>query len=58
MADSMGSGDWEGIYEYLQPKKPLYCPHEPFIKQKVFLRYDGIEALYGGRAGGGKVMPS
>jgi predicted phage terminase large subunit-like protein len=46
--------DWSKLLEFLEPKKPVYCPHEPFKKQKVFLRYDGLEALYGGRAGGGK----
>lgn len=46
--------DWEGVWEFLQPKPPLYCPHDPFVKQKIFLRYEGLEALYGGRAGGGK----
>lgn len=30
------------------------CPHEPFPKQKVFLRSNAKEALFGGRAGGGK----
>lgn len=31
-----------------------YCPHEPTTKQQAFLEYDGLEALYGGAAGGGK----
>lgn len=46
--------DWNKIYEYLQPKEPLYCPEEPSITQKVFLRTYAIEALFGGAAGGGK----
>lgn len=48
------TGNWEEVLNYLNPKPPLFCPHEPFLKQKVFLRYEGQEALYGGRAGGGK----
>lgn len=31
-----------------------YIPHEPFVKQAVFLLLDEKEALYGGAAGGGK----
>ena len=31
-----------------------YCPHEPTSKQRAFVEYDGLEALYGGAAGGGK----
>ncbi len=54
MAIDAGEGNWDKVLDYLEPKHPQYCPHEPFVKQKVFLRYDGIEALYGGRAGGGK----
>lgn len=46
--------DWNKIYEYLQPKEPQYCPEEPSITQKVFLRTYAIEALFGGAAGGGK----
>lgn len=46
--------DWQKIYEYLQPKMPLFCPEEPSLTQKVFLRSLGIEALFGGAAGGGK----
>lgn len=50
----MANEDWDKLLEFLEPKKPLYCPHEPFVKQKIFLRYEGMESLYGGRAGGGK----
>lgn len=46
--------DWQKIYEYLQPKMPPFCPEEPSLTQKVFLRSLGIEALFGGAAGGGK----
>lgn len=46
--------DWSGILEYLQPKEPPYCPEEPSINQKVFLRTNSLEALFGGAAGGGK----
>lgn len=31
-----------------------YIPHKPTPKQSEFLRYMGVEALYGGAAGGGK----
>lgn len=46
--------DWKSVYDYLQPKPPLYCPEEASITQKVFLRSNAIEALFGGAAGGGK----
>jgi len=46
--------DWKSIYDYLQPKPPLYCPEEPSLTQRVFLRSYAIEALFGGAAGGGK----
>ena len=45
---------WTEVLEYLQPKLPPYCPEEPSINQKVFLRTNSIEALFGGAAGGGK----
>lgn len=48
------SQDWLSIYEHLQPKPSPYCPEEPSVKQKVFLRCNSIEALFGGAAGGGK----
>lgn len=35
-------------------KLPAFCPHKPFAKQAAFLLYDGLEALYGGAASGGK----
>lgn len=46
--------NWDKVLEYLKPKEPLYCPEEPSITQKVFLRSYAIEALFGGAAGGGK----
>lgn len=46
--------NWDSVYDYLQPKEPLYCPEEPSITQKVFLRSNATEALFGGAAGGGK----
>ena len=46
--------DWNKVLEWLEPKKPLYCPEEPSLTQKVFLRTNSIEALFGGAAGGGK----
>jgi predicted phage terminase large subunit-like protein len=46
--------NWENVLEYLQPKMSDYCPEEPSLPQKVFLRTNGIEALFGGAAGGGK----
>jgi hypothetical protein len=46
--------DWETILKYLEPKKPLYCPEEPSLTQKVFLRTYALEGLFGGAAGGGK----
>ena len=38
----------------LTPRPPLFCPHEPGVRQQVFLYLDELEALYGGAAGGGK----
>jgi hypothetical protein len=29
-----------------------YCPHSPFPTQSAFLLYQGLEAFYGGAAGG------
>jgi hypothetical protein len=31
-----------------------YCPHAPTVKQQAFVDHNGLEALYGGAAGGGK----
>lgn len=46
--------DWDKVLEFLQPKDPIFCPEEPSITQKVFLRTNQLEALFGGAAGGGK----
>lgn len=46
--------DWNKVLAYLQPKESDYCPETPSITQKVFLRTNSIEALFGGAAGGGK----
>lgn len=46
--------DWQKVLDFLEPKKPFYCPEEPSLTQKVFLRSYAIEALFGGAAGGGK----
>lgn len=46
--------NWTEILDYLQPKTPLFCPEEPSLTQKVFLRTLSLEALFGGAAGGGK----
>lgn len=48
------SQDWDRILKYLEPKYPPYCPEEPSTTQKVFLWTNALEALFGGRAGGGK----
>jgi predicted phage terminase large subunit-like protein len=46
--------DWNKVLEYLEPKISPYASETPSITQKVFLRTNGIEALFGGAAGGGK----
>ncbi len=46
--------DWDAVLKYLEPKAPLYCPEDPSMTQKVFLRTYALEALFGGSAGGGK----
>lgn len=46
--------DWKKVLEYLEPRPPLYSPEEASITQKVFLRTNSLEALFGGAAGGGK----
>ena len=50
----MSETDWDKVLEWLQPKKPLFCPEEASVTQKVFLRTNSLEALFGGAAGGGK----
>lgn len=51
MADS---DKWAKLLQSIEPEPPKFCPHEPTVKQKAFLKYEGLEALYGGAAGGGK----
>ncbi len=46
--------DWNEVLKYLEPKKPPYCPEAASMTQKVFLRTNSLEALFGGSAGGGK----
>lgn len=46
--------DWKKVLEYLEPKESPYCPEEPSLTQRVFLRTNALEALFGGAAGGGK----
>lgn len=46
--------DWSEILKFFEPRPPLYSPEKMSITQKAFLRYEGLEALFGGMAGGGK----
>lgn len=46
--------DWNKVLNYLEPKTPQFCPEGPSLTQRVFLRTNSIEALFGGAAGGGK----
>jgi predicted phage terminase large subunit-like protein len=46
--------DWQKVLDYLEPKMPPFCPEDPSLTQKVFLRTYAMEALFGGAAGGGK----
>lgn len=46
--------DWNKVLNYLEPRKPMFCPEAPSLTQRVFLRTNSIEALFGGAAGGGK----
>lgn len=48
--------DWNKVLDWLEPKPPLFCPEKPSLTQKVFLRTNAIEALFGGMAGGGKMV--
>lgn len=45
---------WEELHQSLQPTPPLFCPEEPSLTQKVFLKTNSLEAIFGGSAGGGK----
>ena len=48
------SENWDEIIKFLQPKASAFCPEEPSLTQKVFLRTNSLEAFFGGAAGGGK----
>lgn len=50
----MSDVNWDEVLKSIEPEPPKFCPHTPYLKQKIFLKYEGLEALYGGRAGGGK----
>lgn len=39
--------------QIMEPQRS-WIPHEPWLKQRIFLELDCLEALYGGAAGGGK----
>lgn len=51
---SIAEQDWEKINEWLQPKRSEYWAEEPSLTQKVFLKSNAKEVLFGGAAGGGK----
>ena len=40
--------------DFLEPKRSPYWAEEPSLTQKVFLRSDAKEVMFGGMAGGGK----
>lgn len=46
--------DWEAVYDFLQPRSSEYWVEQPSMKQKLFLRSQDKEVLFGGAAGGGK----
>lgn len=55
----MGMTEYEArqvVAEVLRRGRPAsgYIPHTPTSVQQAFLDFDGLEALYGGAAGGGK----
>lgn len=51
--DAPTDQDWLNAMDYPWPSG-AYIPHEPELPQDAFLWYQGLEALYGGAAGGGK----
>jgi predicted phage terminase large subunit-like protein len=46
--------NWDKIKAYLEPKRSQYWIEEPSLTQKVFLRSEAKEVMFGGAAGGGK----
>lgn len=54
MTEPIDPSKIENLLAFLEPEPPKFCPHEPFLKQKVFLRSNALEILFGGRASGGK----
>ena len=51
---SVQTADWEKIKDYLEPRRSEYWVEEPSLTQKVFLKSQSTEVLFGGAAGGGK----
>lgn len=51
---STDTADWEKIKQYLEPKRSHYWVEEPSLTQKVFLKSEAKEVMFGGAAGGGK----
>ncbi len=45
---STETADWQKIKEYLEPKRSNYWIEEPSLTQKVFLKSETTEVLFGG----------